>query len=188
MKKQTSYLVAKGIICSFFISVMLFSFIANYHYPVLVVAGEASVGTWMSGVLLIISAVFCLISGMQKGWNPWLIFVLFFIVLAMDERFMIHEHMKEYIIFRTPYRNSKWLFELPVILGALLGLVISFIMWRNLNRKNKPLLFTAIVLGSLSVIYDIFNAGVLIEESLKLLAELVIVLALIGEIKLKIET
>jgi hypothetical protein len=185
MKTRIAQLKAIGIICAFFILVLGISFVFNPHYPVLVIVGESSVGTWMSGTLLIIAASLSIVMGIQKGWFPWIIFVAFFLLLALDERFMFHEQIKEGIIFNT--NNSvawRCVYDLPVLFGAFVGLIITLLLWRNLCSLGKILLIFAMLLGSISVLFDILSTGAFIEDGCKLLAELCLACALVGEVVL----
>jgi hypothetical protein len=184
MKNRDPNFIATMIVCAFFILVLVISFVFNSHYPVLVISGESSVGTWISGVLLITAAVLSIVIGMQKGWFPWILFVIFFIILALDERFMFHEQLKEQMIFNMKPVSASWhwIYELPVLFGSFVGVLIAILLWQYLCRKGKILLLCAIFLGSISVVFDILSAGVFIEDGLKLLAELFIAIALIGEV------
>ncbi len=172
----------KGIalLLAFFILVLGVAFAFNRHFQQLVIAGEASVATWMSGALLIISATLCLITGMQQKVFPWFLFSAFFFVLALDERFMFHEQLKTRIIFSFPSAlASRWLYELPVIAGSIAGALIAILLWKNLEQPGRLLLAIAVVLGGASVLIDILAAGVLWEECFKLTAELLMVCALL---------
>jgi hypothetical protein len=172
-----------GILCVFFAIVFIISFLNNPYYPANVIAGEASVGTWASGVLLVMSATVSLILGMRRGWFPWSVVAIFFLVLALDERFMLHESVKGRIIFHyqlDPARQHL-IAELPVIAGALVGGLISFILWRHLRRTGRMLLVGAIVLGIASMTIDVLALGVLWEDSFKVFAELLVTGALLSE-------
>lgn len=171
-----------GVLCTFFVIVFAVSFAYNSNYPVLVIAGEFSVGTWMSGVLLIVSASVSLIIALRKDWFLWFSVAVFFFVLALDERFMFHERLKEYIIFSF-HTTTFWIYELPVIVGACIGGIVAYLLWRNLIGMNRILLLCAVVLGTASVAFDVFTASVFLEECFKLLAELIIACSLLGKIE-----
>jgi hypothetical protein len=184
MKIRNPHFIASVVVGAFFAMVLGISFVFNSHYPVLVISGESSVGTWISGALLVTASVLSMVIGMKKGWLPWILFFLFFIVLALDERFMFHEQLKEQMIFNMKPVSASWhwIYELPVLFGSFMGVLIAMLLWRNLCRRGKILLLCAVFLGSISVAFDIFTAGAFIEDILKLLAELFITIALIGEI------
>ncbi|SKC73642.1 hypothetical protein [Ohtaekwangia koreensis] len=180
MRASASYYKATAFLLAFFVLVFAIAFSFNRYYPVLVIAGESSVGTWMSGVLLTISATISLILGMRHGWRPWFVFAAFFFVLALDERFMFHEHLKEWIIFSShTNQTSRWVYELPAIAGGLVGAYIAIILWKNLEGVSRIFLLSATILGTASVTIDVFAAGVLWEECFKLLGELSITCALL---------
>jgi hypothetical protein len=175
---------AAGILCLFLAVVFTVAFVNNRYYPANVIAGESSVGTWASGVLLVISATISLIFGMRRGWFPWSVVAIFFLVLALDERFMLHEGAKHRILFHYGLDPSRQhlVAELPVIAGALLGTLVAFILWRHIRRTARMLLVGAIVLGLASVTIDVFALGVLWEDSFKVFAELLVVCALLMEV------
>ena len=186
MKTHRSASKAVGLLCVFFVLVFLVALAFDANYPVLIIAGESSIGTWMSGVLLVVSATASMIIGMRRGWLPWFFIAAFFFMLALDERFMFHERMKEHIIFNITHNvsRSRLINELPVIVAACAGVFVAFILWRHLrHRRNRILLFCAAVLGTASVTVDVLAAGVLWEECCKLLAELSIACALLGEVE-----
>lgn len=172
----------KGIVLllGFFILPFAVSFAFNQYFPQLILAGESSVATWMSGALLMISGSLSLVIGMRKGNSLWYLTTAFFFLLAADERFMFHEQLKERIIFSLqPSTVSVFIYELPVIAGTCLGAVMARLLWLQLRGTNRVLLVCAVALGTSSVVIDIFTAGVLWEECFKLLAELLVACALL---------
>ncbi|AYB31593.1 hypothetical protein [Chryseolinea soli] len=185
MKAHRSTGKAVGLLCAFFVLVLFVALAFYRYYPVLVIAGESSVGAWMSGVLLVVSATVALIIGVRRDGFVWFLIAAFFFVLALDERFMFHERMKEYIIFHFTHNfvRSRFVNELPVITAAGVGVFVSFMLWRHLHGKNRILLLCAAVLGTASVAFDVLAAGVLWEECFKLLAELIVACALLREVE-----
>ena len=180
MKAYTQVVV---FLCVLFIFFFVVAITLHPYNPVLILAGESSPGTWLSGVLLTIAATATLITGMRRGWYPWYIAAIFFFILAVDERFMFHEQLKEKIIFSfDTATTSPWLYELPVILGALAGVALTASLWRHLHMASRILLICAAVFGSISVCIDIVRAGVVWEECFKLLAELALVCSLLREV------
>ncbi|MBY0425103.1 MAG: hypothetical protein K2Q22_05655, partial [Cytophagales bacterium] len=182
--KNSAYLF----VISFFTVVFLVAMIKNPHYPTLVFIGESSVGTWVSGVLLVISGSTTLILGVSHRKQPWWLLSAFFFMLATDERFMFHEQAKEFLVFTLGFRH-KWLVELPVVIGAVFGFLAAYVLWKYLEGINRALLGCAVILGFASVIFDILSLGVLWEESFKLSGELLITCALLkkAESELKID-
>lgn len=172
--------IAIALLCGFFIIVLATAFFSNPYFPMVVLARENSAGTWMSGTLLTFMASLCLFISMKQRWHPWLLFAIFFMVLALDERFMFHEQIKERIIFSfQEVTLSRLVYELPVIIGACLGGFISVLLWRQMPSKSRILLAAAVVLGATSVMLDVLGGGVLWEDSCKLLAELLMACALL---------
>jgi hypothetical protein len=166
------------ILCSFFVVVFSVALSLNPYFPVLVFAGEDSVGTWMSGAILIFIAALCLFISMTRHGYPWILLSLFFLLLALDERFMYHERIKEWIIFSSG-TTSRWVYELPVILGAGIGIFAAFLLWQNVSGKSRGLLVAAVIFGLASVVIDVLAAGILWEECFKLFAELLLACALL---------
>jgi hypothetical protein len=167
-------------LCTFFASVLAVSFMYNRHYPVTVLGGEDSVGTWMSGVLLTFMATLCLFISMKQRWYPWIFFTIFFLLLALDERFMFHERIKERIIFSShSFTLSRWIYELPVLVGACLGGCLALLMYRHLPLKGRVLLAVVVLSGTVSVAIDVMAKGVFWEECFKLLAELLMACVLL---------
>jgi hypothetical protein len=165
----------------FVIGVFGIALVINPHYPRLILVGESSVATWMSGMLLVTCGTLCLVIANRTRWIPWLAFTTFFFVLAIDERFMIHEYIKQHLVFAYP--DSSWIIrEVAVIAGALGGGVVSIVLWRQLPGVSRYLLSGAVILGTASVVTDIADAGVLWEEIAKLLAEILITTALLAKI------
>jgi len=158
----------------------VFALAFNPHFPQLVIVGESSVGTWMSGVLLVISASASLIIGMRRGDNFWFYMTVFFLVLALDERFMFHEHLKERLIFMGVH--WRFIYELPVMIGAGIGAFVAYRLNARLKGASRLLLYSAVGLGTTSIVIDILSAGVLWEECAKLLAELVMACAVLKKV------
>lgn len=173
IKANVAALIILFLFILFFAAVLT----SQRNFPVLAISGEESPGTWMSGALLLISAGLSISLSFRKAF-PWIFIFLFFAMLAVDERFMLHEQLKEYIIFslRT---DSRFIYELPVIVGACVGFVAAFTLLKELDFAGKMLLSGAALLGAISVMIDVFEMGVLLEDSAKLIAELLLVIALV---------
>ena len=180
-----AYMQSVVLLVVLFILFFAIAFAWQPHNPVLILAGESSPGTWLSGVLLIMAAATALITGMRKGWFPWYIASLFFFILAADERFMFHERLKEKIIFsNSSAETSPWLYELPVVFGTCAGIALTILLWRYLRQTSRILLAMAAIAGIISVGFDITGAGVVWEECFKLLAELLLVCALLKDVSI----
>jgi len=160
------------------------AYLVRPHYPMLIIGGEASVGTWMSGVLLVMSATLCLAIGTQRGFFPWFLFFVFFILLAVDEHFMFHEALKQHIIFSYGHGKipSRWIYELPAIAGAVFGAIMAIPLWWRLRVASRPFVILVAIMGAASVTIDVLAAGLFWEESLKLFAELTMTCILLKEL------
>jgi len=165
----------------FLLVVLAAAFWSTRHFPALVFGGEDSVGTWVSGTMLTIMATICMVISIRERWYPWVFLTIFFLLLSVDERFMLHEQLKQHIIFSSG-TDSRWFYELPVIAGALAGMFVAFVLWRNLKWEGRVLLLIAVLFGLASVVIDIAAAGVFWEECCKLLAELAMVSGLVGRV------
>ena len=185
MIRGSRHSVPVVIVCLFVTSVLIVALLRNYYYPLLAISGEASAGTWLSGVLLIMSATLSLVTGMDRHPWTWFPVAAFFLILALDERFMFHEQLKEQIIFFTYDRGlPHTLYELPVIFGACMGAGAAFLLWTQLSRYGRIVLVCAVALGLVSVAIDVLATGpVLFEDSSKLLAELLVTCALVLNVR-----
>ena len=185
MTRGSRHWVPVAMICLFVGGVLIVALLRNYYYPLLAISGEASVGTWLSGVLLIMSATLSLVTGMDRQPWTWFPVAAFFLILALDERFMFHEQLKEQIIFRTYDKNvPRALHALPVIAGACMGAGVAFMLWQQLSRGGRMLLAGVVTLGLVSVAIDVLATGpVLLEDGCKLLAELLVVCVLVLNVR-----
>jgi hypothetical protein len=170
------------LLCAFFVGTLGIAFYFNRNFPILVVAPESSVGTWVSGVLLSCCAAILLVLSMHRGWYPWALIGAFFLLLAADEHFMFHERMKEWIMFSFP-NQPVIVRESPALAGAIVGGLVSWILWIRLQKFSRLFLAAAVLLGASSVSLDVIGDSALWEECLKLLAELTITCALLFEAK-----
>ncbi|MBK8801917.1 MAG: hypothetical protein IPN71_07650 [Fibrobacteres bacterium] len=148
----------------------------------LLLSGEDSVGTWLSGALLVASTTLALQLWKRRGAWPWSLTTAFFGLLALDERFMFHETLKERIqVGLAESHSPDFVSETPVLFGALAGVFVCTTLWRRLQPKGRRLLLAGAVLGAVSVALDVLHAGALPEDACKLLAELCVLQSLWGE-------
>jgi hypothetical protein len=178
------FIISSAFLITFLIAVFGIAWRINTNYPRLIFAGESSVATWVSGMLLVMCGTFSLVLANRSKSLTWLSAATFFFVLAVDERFMMHEYIKQRLIFGYP-SSSNLVHELPVIGGALVGSGMSFLLWRDLSRGARLLLLGGVILGSVSVVIDIMDAGVITEEIAKILAEVMITIALLSKISIQ---
>ncbi|MEI9918874.1 MAG: hypothetical protein WDO14_08720 [Bacteroidota bacterium] len=178
---RRSRYIGVSILCLFFFLVLAIAFVSSDLSATMIIGGENSVGEWMSGVLLVISATVTAVDALRRGWRPWMIFSLFFILLAVDENFMIHEAIKRHIVFSSFEKTNHpiyWIGELPVILAACFGAVVAWMLWKNIDKGIRWLIPAGVIFEIASVTIDVMSAGVLWEDSLKLIGELCVTSAL----------
>ncbi|HNY29297.1 MAG TPA: hypothetical protein PKO15_00275 [Fibrobacteria bacterium] len=155
--------------------------LARSSRAVLVVSGEDSLGTWLSQSMLVACGAFSLqLCAIRRTW-PWRVWSPAFVALALDERFMFHETIKERIQLLLPTTPPR-LAEAPVVVVALAGAIAARFLWRDLRTSGRALLSLGVVLGTASVGMDVARAGTLPEDVCKLLAELCVTQALWGEL------
>ena len=170
--------IAVYIITTFFVSTIAIAFYYYRQFPALAVAGEESPGTWLSGVLLSCSAGVALVLAIHRGRNPWALVAMFLFLLTVDEHFMLHERAKQWLTFNMD-KPALLIREMPVLIGAIIGGWISWALWREMFGTGRGLLLAAVFFGLVSVTLDVIGAAALWEETLKLVAELAIVCALL---------
>jgi hypothetical protein len=188
VKRGVSIRQARLVLAVLMALILAVAFGIYRYYPVSVLSGENSVGTWVSGYLLAACAILCLVIAMHRGPVPWLPFMVFFTGLALDERFMFHEQLKEYILFSSPgpkphpSSGPAYAGEIPVIIAAILGAGVAMFIWRSVRPRNRIFLILAAALGSLSVALDVVNVQLVLEDLSKVLGEFCITCCLLGEV------
>jgi hypothetical protein len=169
--------------------VVAVSFVFNRHYPESVLSGENSTGTWLSVFLLAGSCTATLIIGMQRTGFCWWVVSAFFFMLALDERFMFHERLKQYIVFSSadPASVPFYLAEAGVLGGIIIGASMACLMWKHTLSKGRLFLVLGVAFGSLSAILDIADHCLFLEDLCKLLGETMVFMYLLGEIAVAID-
>lgn len=180
MNTNQARLVLTGAVAA----ILVIALVEDRYYPVRVLSGEDSVGTWVSSLLLASCTTLSLVIAMKRGYLPWLPFMLFFLLLALDERFMFHENLKQSILFAShpPRPATSLQGELPVIAASFLGAVVAVLLWKNVQRRNRTFLVLATAFGSVSVLLDVLHYQMVMEDLSKVLGELCIANCLLGEI------
>jgi hypothetical protein len=179
MKSGVSFAIF--LVGSLFVVTMACAFYYFRYFPVLAVATEESPGTWLSVVLLSCSAGLALVLTMHRGWFPWSIVAVFLFLLAADEHFMLHERAKQTLTFSVD-EPVLLIREVPVFIGATIGALISWALWRQLTAAARVLLLAAVLFGIISVTLDVIGTSAMWEETLKLVAELSFTCCLLVEV------
>lgn len=156
----------------------------KYPFVVYALVTESSAGTWISSMLLVAGATIALlISSLAQKRTLWLFLAVILFLLAADERFMIHEYLKKVILFNVfdgDWKRMGMIDEIPVVLAAVSGGVLSFWLFRIRQSAVQSLLLAcAVSSGAASVILDVFRIIPVAEEIFKHAAELVFVIWLI---------
>lgn len=178
------------LLCSFFFIVFSAALWWSNLPAVLIIGGEDSVGSWMSGVLLVISSTLSAVIASMRRWYPWTLFSIFFMLLAIDENFMIHEAIKRWIIFTNFEKTNEpvyWIGEIPVVLAACFGIAIAWVLWKHTAGNVRWLIVAGGLFGAASVAIDVASSGIIWEDSFKLLGELSITNLLVLEFQNKKE-
>jgi len=163
--------------------------IASYWpYVEEAVAPERSPLTWLSSALIAAGAAVCLSLAMRSG-RPWRFGAIAagLAFMALDERFMFHERLKDLILWRA-YDGDLGAMgvvgDLPMLAYAAGGAAVLVLLWRVVaTRTARILLATAIGLGAVCVGLDLaFGGGwpQVIEELTEIVAEGVLLVALLS--------
>jgi hypothetical protein len=183
MKRISPADTGRGFMLLLTVCILGAAFYINRTCPESVICGEESVGTWLSLFLLSSAATVSLCIAMRQRQAMWWLLASFLTVLALDERFMFHEQIKQYIILssRSPKSVPMLLAELPVLAAGLLGVAAAVITVRRMSHSGRYFIIFAALLGACSIVLDVLNVWLIIEDSCKIAAELLLVLGLIGE-------
>jgi len=94
---------------------------------------------------------------------------------------MFHEQLKEKIIFGLGTTKGI-LVESPVLMSALGGVIVTYLLWTHFSDKSRLFLFLAALFGTASVALDVMSLSLLGEEFFKLVGELCITCALLFKV------
>lgn len=142
-------------------------------------AGEQSVATFLSAASLLTLTVLCWVKSFHDE-KRWLVFSLFFFIALVDEVFMLHEHIKDLLIFKFP-EHPHLFHESATLVSGIVGAVVCVMLVRQMQSGNKKLIYLSALAGAGSLFCDVLSLGIIPEEILKLVAELVAVYVLSGE-------
>jgi len=135
---------------------------------------------WLQSTVLAAGAVGCLAHGLigSRGTLGWSLSAMGLFALALDERFMGHERLKEWIwleIFDGDVRRL-WIWgDLPILIDGSIALAAAVWIVRQ-TRSRAAAVFLAIAagLGAVAVVMDLATTSLSVqmwEELIELAAE-----------------
>ena len=154
---------------------------------------EHRAGTYYSGALLLVSAALTLgiarrLTGRRFG-RFWRVAAVGFLYLAADELTSIHEDLDKWLnaLFGRPH-DDPWTDHIDDTLVLLYGVVAVAWAFRHrealLQLRWATFLLSVAFLGFLlTSAFDVLNLSPAIEESLKILAEALIVVGLFAALR-----
>jgi hypothetical protein len=161
----------------------------NWPFVERAIALEDAPIAWLQTTAIAASAVACLCHGLldDRRRTGWFLVALALFAMALDERFMGHERLKEWIwaeVFDGDrVRMGVW-GDMPIAAYGVGGAaVVSWIVRGATNRYAATLLWSAIAAGAAALILDIAANSLWIqvwEELLELLAETLFLIALLA--------
>jgi hypothetical protein len=133
---------------------------------------------WLQSTLIVASAVTCLCRGIMSGRPAWNAIAAALLVLALDERFMGHERLKEWIwleFFDADWsRAGRWP-DVPMLFVAAVGAAVVTWITREIPAGYPAgLMWAALAAGAAALAMDVVWQTLemqLWEELLELLAE-----------------
>lgn len=179
--KSLNYAIV--LLISFVMPSLLVALYYHKRFPINAIAGEDSVLTWLSGVLLAVGAALTMVLGTKTSKFNWFVVTIFFLLLAADERFMFHERVTTKLthLYHQDLGLTSPLYQMPVFAGACMGIFVSLFLWKQMNGRDRILLSTGVIFGTLSLMFDVFSLGVVWEELLKLVAEFFVIIVLLRQ-------
>lgn len=157
------------------------------YWPALdrAVAYEDSPITWLSTSVLIAAALVAAVLAEDGAGRRWGVLALLLALAALDERFMGHEQLRDWLLQASGSALSRedWRANLGMLLYPLAGGSVAWRCVAGLPRGGaRALAGLALLLGSAAVLLDISTVALgwqVIEELLELLAELAFLCALL---------
>jgi hypothetical protein len=152
------------------------------HWPwlELAFAAEHAPIAWVQSTVLAASAVACLAHALtrSRGTRGWSLSAMGLFALALDERFMGHERLKEWIwleIFDGDVRRL-WIWgDLPVLVNGLIALGAAIWIVRQTRSRAAALwIALAVLLGAVALAMDLATTSLTVqtwEELVELAAE-----------------
>jgi hypothetical protein len=127
------------------------------------IAPEQSAMTWLQSTVLALAAGACALASVLLRDRLWLLLAAGFLVLTLDERFAIHERIRDQIL--APHHVSvpflPWIApgDFLLLLYAVAALLLMPKFWRLFNRDSwsMRLLVLGGVLAAAAVGFDSIN-------------------------------
>jgi hypothetical protein len=152
----------------------------NWPWLELAVGVEEAPIAWLQSTVLAGSAVACLAHALtrSRGTLGWSLSAVGLFALALDERFMGHERLKEWIwleIFDGDVRRL-WIWgDLPILVNGAVGLAVAiWIVRQTRDRHATRLIVTAAAIAAAALAMDLASRSLWLqvwEELLELTAE-----------------
>jgi hypothetical protein len=161
---------------------------AMYPWFVQIFTSERGVGTWVSSMLLCCAATSALLCGtLSRRKILWCSLGGLLLILAADERFMIHEYFKHcivYYLFHSDASRMGIAGDIPVLVAGTIGLAVALRFIVIARFLYVRLLILGVVLcGGLSVVFDVMYVFTVSEEVLKIISELICLVWLMEEVR-----
>ena len=181
MKKAT---VSALFLAILFIAGLSIFTVACYPHIQLAVSGEKSPGTMLSVILLSVSAAFALVCYVIRDKSVFCLLISFgMFFMAADEAFMIHEHIKQFILqrcFGGDIHKMGLSGEMPILFYLAAGIFLFFKIIKPENRVLTNSMFViAGLAGAASFTIDLLNISAFLEDTLKLAAEILFSVAML---------
>ena len=172
------------------------------------IASEQTPMTWLQSVVLVLSAAAALLAATVLGLRgaargerlPWLVLTAGFLALAFDERFAIHERVRDNLLaprgVRVPFLPWVAPGDFLVMTVAVAGLVLLPLLLRALapDRTARVLFLVGAALACVAVGVDSIDpatwsvAAERLQQSLEEVVELAAGLCLLGAVVLRLLT
>jgi hypothetical protein len=178
------------------LSIFVISFFATVswiYWPWLekAIAVEEAPVAWLQSSLLWSCAVMTLLLSCinQQHRAGWLIAGTALICAALDERFMGHEQLKDWLLFEV-FGGSQsamgWRGDAVMLAYPIAGLYFALWIWKVFGPGvSRKLVIAAVAVGSIAIAMDISTTNLswqVVEECFEALAETLFLSALISHI------
>jgi hypothetical protein len=169
-------------------------------------ASEQTPMTWLQSVVLVLAGAAALLVALLATRRPvgrpvvWALLATGFVALALDERFAVHERVRDGYLaprdVRVPFLPWVGAGDFLVLLLALVGLALLPAVWRlvRTDRWSRSSLLVGVGLAVVAVGVDSVDpatwtvAAERVQQSLEEVVELASALALLGAVVLRLVT